>query len=483
MKKMWCLGGVVATLAIGSAVAQTLAIKAQTAPGKVVRMDLDKALTVNLPQMQPLKAAAFRTPDGRTGWVVKLPGDRPIATPAYANGKIFVGGGFGSHEFYAFDAARGDLDWKITTSDDVPTAAVVEDDCVAFNTESCTVIVTDARTGRILWQEWLGDPLMSQPAISHGRLYIAYPAGQRNHPKSRNSGYGFRMLCADLHTGAHFWEQDIPTDVISAPVVEKENLYFTCMNGTSFCLDALSGAVKWTKQNSGASAPLIVDGKPVFTQKQVENGRIVEGIRRMDSKGAFADRGLIAEGSAQYLSAGRGGGVALSSASQKSMDASVGFSSAPAAAKMATANTQLGVNSIVGGWAYQGSRVAHGNGQFYNAQGLTLNGMSASGKAVWRSEARGKNINTGQQLFSPPSMGAHNMYLGSGMGYVAAVRQSDGAPKFLYNFKEPIVFQPALANGNVYMGTANGLLICLKTGDKDADGWTMWGGNAQHNKG
>ena len=74
------------------------------------------------------------------------------------------------------------------------------------------------------------------------------------------------------------------------------------------------------------------------------------------------------------------------------------------------------------------------------------------------------------------------MYLGSGMGYVVAVRQSDGAQKFLYNFKEPIVFQPSLANGNVYMGTANGLLICLKTGDKDADGWTMWGGNAQHNK-
>ncbi len=33
-------------------------------------------------------------------WKVTIPGNRPLATPAIANGKVFVGGGFGSHEFY-----------------------------------------------------------------------------------------------------------------------------------------------------------------------------------------------------------------------------------------------------------------------------------------------------------------------------------------------------------------------------------------------
>ena len=56
---------------------------------------------------------------------------------------------------------------------------LVENGCVAFNTESCTVIVADALTGKLLWQEWLGDPLMSQPAIARGRLFMAYPVGQR----------------------------------------------------------------------------------------------------------------------------------------------------------------------------------------------------------------------------------------------------------------------------------------------------------------
>ena len=46
---------------------------------------------------------------------------------------------------------------------------------MAFNTEICTVIVADALTCKLLWQEWLGDPLMSQPAIAKGKLFMAHP--------------------------------------------------------------------------------------------------------------------------------------------------------------------------------------------------------------------------------------------------------------------------------------------------------------------
>ncbi len=62
------------------------------------------------------------------------------------------------------------------------------------------------------------------------------------------------------------------------------------------------------------------------------------------------------------------------------------------------------------------------------------------------------------------------------------MRQSDGVLGFAYALKQPMAFQPVLARGNIYAGTANGLVICLKTGQADADGWYAWGGNAQHNK-
>lgn len=67
-------------------------------------------------------------------------------------------------------------------------------------------------------------------------------------------------------------------------------------------------------------------------------------------------------------------------------------------------------------------------------------------------------------------------------GHLLSVRQKDGALGFAYSFKKAMIFQPALVDGNVYVGTGDGLLICLKTNNKDADGWYEWGGNSQHNK-
>jgi outer membrane protein assembly factor BamB len=137
--------------------------KAVDAPAKpaVQRIDLSTAMNVNLPTPgRDLEAVSFGTPDGKSGWLLRLPGGRPIATPAYADGMLFVGGGYGSHEFYAVDSETGRIIWKIETGDDGPTAAVVADGFVAFNTESCTLVVVDERRGRLIWQEWLGDPLM-----------------------------------------------------------------------------------------------------------------------------------------------------------------------------------------------------------------------------------------------------------------------------------------------------------------------------------
>jgi len=85
-------------------------------------------------------------------------------------------------------------------------------------------------------------------------------------------------------------------------------------------------------------------------------------------------------------------------------------------------------------------------------------------------------------VFSPPSLGREYMYLSGTLGHLVSVRQKDGALGFMYSLKQPMIFQPALVNGNVYVGTALGTLICLKTANKDADGWYEWGGNAQHNK-
>jgi Ca-activated chloride channel family protein len=489
--------------------------KAAAAP-RPVRIDLGKAVKVSLPKTgNDLRPVSFKTDDGREGWVVRIPGGRPLATPAYSNGRLFVGGGYGSHEFYAFDAKTGRMVWKTNTGDDGPSGAVVEDGLVAFNTESCTLVVVDEQTGKMVWQEWLGDPLMSQPAVSKGRLYMAYPAGGRGHamqqgvvnhagqsaamshlPKpvpgaqqkegkqDEQEAGSHRLLCADLKTGRHVWERAISSDVISAPVVSDGRVYATTFDGTSYSFDAATGEPVWKKENAGTSAPVVVGDDVHITQKEQREGKAYEGSQRLDARrGEAKEDRLRASSEAKYLDKDKGGGVAITKEAQASLDSSVGFSNAPAAAQLHKANGHLGVGTVVGGWAYQGSRAAYSKGRMLNAQGRYLNSVNADdGRFAWRAEVSGGGLAADAQVFSPPALGEEFMYLSSALGHLLSVGQGDGRLGFMYLFPEPMVFQPALAEGAVYAGTSGGLLICLKTGTKDADGWYAWGGNGEHNK-
>ncbi len=458
---------------------------------KPVRIDLGSAVKVELPKPErDLQPAAFKTADGREGWVVRIPGGRPLATPAYSKGRLFVGGGYGSHEFYAFDAKTGRMVWRANTGDDGPTAAVVEDGLVAFNTESCTLVVVDEQTGKTVWQEWLGDPLMSQPAVSKGRLYMAYPAtgpaqrAKRQEKHETAEAGSHRLLCADLKTGRHLWERAISSDVISAPVVSEGRVYATTFDGTSYSFDAATGELIWKKENAGTSAPVVVNNQVVVTQKEERDGKAYESVQRLDARRgeAGADAPLV-RGEAGYLGKGKGGGVAIGQEAQSSLDTSVGFSNAPASAQLNKANEHLGVGTVVGGWAYQGSRAAYSKGRMLNAQGRYLNSVGvADGRFAWRAEVSGGGLAEGAQVFSPPALGEEFIYLSSSLGHLLSVAQGDGRPGFIYRFPEPMVFQPALADGAVYAGTSGGLLICLKTGSRDADGWYAWGGNGEHNK-
>src|SRR5579864_7612577 len=409
---------------------QTTAEKPANGPAKSAaqKIDLSAAMNVNLPApARDLEPASFGTPDGRTGWVLRLPGNRPIATPAYADGMLFVGGGYGSHEFYAVDADTGKIIWKMQTGDDGPTAAVVADGMVAFNTESCTLVVVDERRGRVSWQEWLGDPLMSQPAIDKGVLYMAHPAATGRppkpaefHPRPATPGGSHRLLAAELSTGQHIWEQEIAGDVITAPVISDGTVYFTTFGGASYALNAADGSVVWVKANAATSAPVVTGGQLYETRKAQAGKDTMEGLARVDAKkGEARDKELIAQGKADYLKAGSGGGVGLSGEAVKSLDSSVGFSAAPSTANLAVANRAVGVNSVVGAWAYQGSRAAVSKGQILNAQGNYINSVRASdGKQSWQAEVVGARSAAGGQVFSPPAVGHDYLYLAGEAGYL-----------------------------------------------------------------
>jgi outer membrane protein assembly factor BamB len=548
---------------------------------------------------------AFTTPDGHKGWRIKIPGGRPLATPAVVNGVLFVGGGFGSHEFYALDARTGAPVWTFKTGDDGPTAAVAGEGCVAYNTESCTLYVHDASSGKVLWQKWLGDPLMSQPSIGGSRIFMAYP-GQGGH----------HLVALDLKTGKVLWDQPIDAEVISAPILDGDDCYLATTAGTLFRFDQATGRLAWKNPCCATSAPVIVGGDVFISQrivktlqttggtgkdaKQVTSEATLEGLNRADPvSGKLAWKEPMAAVQAGYLlTADRAGqqvlanttvnagtqlelrnyavqaGNAISAtmpaadpkiadlkkrvesyqskavdksaeggikdaaeadqlavdlaaaakasgpqaqllqqlaesmhakaaqvrqaagaeqdiainlkasskeaaAAQKD-DASVAFSVAPASANLAASGGNIGQGNVKSVWAFQGSRPLPYKGGLVVIQGSQFRCVPAGqDKALWQTTITSKVDAT--RPATPPALAGGKVYFGTADGRIVCADPASGKTLWEDMVGGRILFQPAVVNGRVYAATDDGALVCLDTQDPTADGWSMWGGSAQHN--
>lgn len=410
---------------------------------------------------------------GKEGWSVTIPGNRALATPAVVDGAVFVGGGFGSYEFYSFNARRGSPLWAVRVSDDGPTAAVVDDGYVAFNTESCTLFVLKARTGEHVWSKWLGDPLMSQPAIKDGQILMAFP-GRGGH----------RLVSFDLDSGSESWQTSLAGDIISAPILEGKYAYVTSFDGTVYKYSLKDGKEVWKKAMNATSAPW-VDGDNVYVARRTGGdggGNRREGVANLDSSGGSQkNRDLWGERDARYLDPEVQRKSSYST-HQKADDSSVGFATAPETAKVAAAEANIGQGSVRGLWEYQGSRPTMVDGKLFISFGDALTCFDpATQKTIWERKLDGDLDSVGGHMATPPSAAGGRLYVGTADGWLLVYNQKDGSLVWRGKVGDAIRFQPAVVDGWVYVGTTSGNLVALDMEDRSATGWSMWGGSPAHN--
>ncbi|MBM3266673.1 MAG: PQQ-binding-like beta-propeller repeat protein [Candidatus Sericytochromatia bacterium] len=406
--------------------------------------------------------------DGRRGWRTVLPGGRPVATPAIAGGRVFIGGGYASHEFYSFDAVTGQLAWQIGTKDDGPTAAIVSAGLVAFNTESCTLYVVEAATGRVVWERWLGDPLMAQPAADGERVYMAYPDREHRH----------QLACFDLASGAPLWTTPVGHDIITAPVLHEGALYVSTYDGHVHHLDALTGRRVWAEDFRATSAPWVV-GDRVLVSKRAEGEAVpVEEVHAYHRHtGERSGRRAYASEEAAYLRTKRG---TLDGQRLDALDAAVGFAHAPAAAKLNSVESLVGEYRVSGSWRYQGSRPVVAGDRCFLIVGDEIRCNSvATEEVLWHRPAPADASVT--RRLSPPALANGKLFFALADGTVLCLDQATGADIWSCNVGEPLEWSPAVHGGRVYVGSATGSLICLETGDPADTGWPMWGGGPGHN--
>jgi Ca-activated chloride channel family protein len=415
------------------------------------------------------------------GWKVSVPGGRPLATPAVADGRVFLGGGFGSYEFFAFDAVSGRVLWQYQTEDDGPTAAVVAEDRVAFNTESCELEVLTL-DGQRVWKKWLGDPLLSMPAIANGRLYMAYPdsRGDRGH----------YLACFDLHDGRDVWRQPVAGEIITCPVLADGHVYLANLDGTLACFEQDAGRPLWQERRNATSAPAVWKGQCYFSQREVRASAAAaaQQTEHMASKlaAAGAESQTFHETArlADYLDHGKRSRSSPHYKSHADYDGHVGFAAHKGDAKIDQAMYNLGTAHVFGVWAYQGSKPCISRGRLYSGLGDTVHCADPESKAVhWKTPLREGDPKAEllDSLLTPPAVVNGKLFLGTLDGRVLCLAAGSGQVLWSVRVGEPVLFQPAVAGGRVYATTGAGSLYCLETGDERDDGWLMWGGTATHN--
>jgi Ca-activated chloride channel family protein len=385
-------------------------------------------ITVSVPKLPPGGSVSFAFDDGRTGFATRIPESMPLPAAAFGEGKIFISGGFESIAFYALDAKTGAHVWSNRAlADNGPTAAIYDDGRVVFNTESCTLFVADAETGKVRWSKYLGDPTLAQVAVADDRVYSSFP------------GSGGQQLGAfHVSDGRTLWSRWIDGELLAAPVIAGDAVFVSTIHGTMFRFDRVTGKRIWRKRIRATTAPW-VHGDELFVSAR--RGRperqIVVDARTGD---------VVRE---HHTSAGAARDVPSTLDDWKKV------------------------------WAFEGSRPVVLDGIRYDATGGEVRATDPiTGDVIWhRRYASG----VGQRSVGTVALAGPQVVVAARDGKLFGLDVDTGYTVWAYDVGRTIVAEPIVAEGWVYATTEDGYVIGLEVGDRTLDGWHMFGGNPRHN--
>ena len=389
---------------------------------------------VRLPRVPRASTAGFSFGHGRQGWITRLPTGAHLPSVAYGDGRVFASGGFDTYAFYAMDASSGRLVWnRQDLADNGPTAAVYMDQDVVFNTESCTLFVLDARTGRTRWKRWLGDPTLAQTAVQHGLIYASYPVDGAQ-----------RLAAMTLKSGRQVWSRGVDSELLSAPVVAGGGVYVATIRGTVYRFDAKNGRRSWARRGVRAtSAPLIRKQQLFISRATRRRGKVHEAQVVLDAR-TGKTLTTLRTSRARYLG-----------------------------------DVPRTLNSWPKVWAFEGSRPLLAFGRFVDTMGGAVSASNPlSGKVLWqRRDAKA----SARRTLTLPVLAGTQVIAASRKGTVYALDIDTGMTVWAYDLGRQVASAPVVARGWIYLSSSDGSVIALNVGSPGLDGWHMWGGGPGHN--
>jgi len=353
----------------------------------------------------------------RLGWVARIPEATQLPSVAYGAGRVYVSGGFESVSMYALDAQEGNVLWSSQNlEDNGPTAPLFEDDNVIFNTESCTLFVMDAATGRKKWFKYLGDPTLAQPASAGGLVFAQHPGDS-----------GPELSAYRIGDGAVAWTRSIDGELLAAPIIHGDSVYFTTIGGTTYRHERATGKRVWAKQLRATSAPWVV-GDELFLSRRGKGVEEQIVVANADGKVLRTHRNAKAD----YL-----------------------------------ADVPASLDDWKKVWAFEGSRPVVVDNTRYEAMGGLVQASDAtSGESFWtRRYAKGEGKrSTGTVVVAGPQV-----VLATRDGKLFGLDVDTGYTLWSYDLGRPVVAQPIVAKGWVYVATVDGTVLGLSVADATLD--------------
>jgi Ca-activated chloride channel family protein len=422
----------------------------------------------------------------RNGFVINVQSGSLITTPACNDSSLYVPGGFGSKSFYCFNAFTGSLRWAVDISDDGPSAPVLTDSLVIFNTESCTIFALNANTGKMVWSKWLGDPLMTNPVTDGENVFTAYPSAQpemneRRHKSLKRLRPSHAFICLDAHTGKIKWQRWLNGDVMTSPVIAGNDVYLTTFSGTVYRIDKRSGNIISADDMKATSLPTVENDKIYVNTRADENGKVMEESAVLD-KSSVKKVNSFNRQQADYLDMAVQEKSKLKEQSVKN-DAGNGFvGGAPQSSGATKAEEVIGQSNVSSLQSLEGSAITVAKGRLINCTGNTINCMDEKTETkTWSWSAGGDLKTEGGYIATAPIVAGNYVITVTLKGLVKICGLQTGKTVMEFNIEKEVRNQPVVSRGFIFVPTAGGEVVVLNTNQPAIDGWPMFMKNKMHN--
>jgi outer membrane protein assembly factor BamB len=299
------------------------------------------------------------------------------------------------------------------------------------------------------------------------------------------------LAAFDLQSGKVAWQDWLDADVISAPVAVGEFLYVATFGGTVIKLEQATGKIRYATRARATSAPVVelADGlESMYYTRRADDAIGAAGGGHVKAAAEQIVRTDHNEPQTRYTTPAKkadylDGDVQDRSALKEkaaSHDAGNGFAGgAPASANAGMAKAMVGQSNVASIQQFQGSRILHMASMNVNTMGDEVVATNADdGKPLWTHKLDGNVAREGGFLGTSPIAAGRHILLATLAGKLLELDPQTGKVEATFQVGAPIRAQPVVADGWIYVGTEDGRLVAIDTGDPELTGWTMWGGNA-----